>query len=183
MPTDDLTDRDRALWAAVARTVTPLGGPRPPQAGVEATAIPNPLPASTVPSRPRPSVAASRPPARPPAPAQLDGSWERRLARGLVEPDRTLDLHGLRLDAAWERLDGAVGAVVAGGGRVLLVIAGRDRGPDVRGQPGARGRIRAKLADWLNAGVHARRVLAIRPAHARHGGAGAVYVVLKRADR
>lgn len=100
--------------------------------------------------------------------------------KGLVEPDRVLDLHGLRLDAAWERLDATMSALVRGGGRVLLVIAGRDRGPDVRHQPGARGRIRAKLPDWLDASPHSARIAAVRPAHARHGGAGAVYVILRR---
>ena len=166
-----LGDADRLLWERVTGSVTPLGERR----------------AARVPSMPLPSAsshASTRPPptpsARSPGTVQLDGGWERRLVKGVVEPDRTLDLHGLRLDAAWERLDGTLARMVAGGERVLLVIAGRDRGPDVRHQPGARGRIRAKLPDWLESGAHANRIAAVRPAHARHGGAGAVYVVLRR---
>ncbi len=173
MTPDELTDRDRALWAVVARTVTPL-------AGVAASPA---EPPATPPPAPRPLPPPAPPAPSRPGPAQLDGSWERRLARGQVDPDRTIDLHGLRLDAAWDRLDEAMAGLAAGGGRVLLVIAGRDRGPDVRGRPGARGRIRANLPDWLHAGAQASRILAVRPAHSRHGGAGAVYVVLKRARR
>jgi len=70
----------------------------------------------------------------------------------------------------------------ATGARVLLVIAGKPRGPEARDHRGnARGVIRAKLLDWLAASAHAGAIAAIRPAHQRHGGAGAVYVVLRRA--
>lgn len=166
-----LSDADRTLWAAVARTVTPLGerarppgSPAAPLAAVRRAALPAPTEVSP----------------RPRQPVQLDGGWERRLTKGQVQPDYALDLHGLRLDAAWERLESTVARLIERGGRVLLVIAGRDRGPDVRHQPGARGRIRATLPDWLHDSRHADRIAAVRPAHARHGGAGAVYVVLRR---
>ena len=169
MASDKLSDRDRALWAAVAGTVTPLG---------QTPVLLSPPAGARRPAQPPPPPPAVRPPTA--GPPQLDGGWERRLSRGLVEPDRVLDLHGLRLDAAWTRLDAALSAMVESGGRVLLVVAGRDRGPDVRHQPGARGRIRAKLPDWLAASPQADRVLAVRPAHRRHGGGGAVYIILRR---
>lgn len=168
----ELTDTDRTLWDRVARTVTPLGERQ--------VADPPPTPARA-PLSVRPAARAATP--LPRQPVQLDGGWERRLNKGVVEPDRTLDLHGLRLDGAWERLDAVLDQMVQDGGRVLLVIAGRDRGPDVRQQPGARGRIRAKLPDWLHASHHAGRIAAVRPAHRRHGGAGAVYVILRRDRR
>ena len=170
-----LTDADRALWSRVAASVTPLG-----QRGSVNPERPSAF--QSAPSQPATAIAVRSTP-RPAQSHQLDGGWERRLAKGQVEPDRVLDLHGLRLDGAWARLDQAVESLVTSGGRVLLVIAGRDRGPDVRGQPGARGRIRAKLPDWLDAGPHAGRIAAIRPAHARHGGAGAVYIVIRRDRR
>jgi len=37
------------------------------------------------------------------------------------------------------------------------------------------------VLDWLAAGTHASRIAAVRGAHPRHGGAGALYIVLKRA--
>ena len=41
--------------------------------------------------------------------------------------------------------------------------------------------IRAAVADWLAASRFADRIAAVRTAHPRHGGAGALYVVLRRA--
>ncbi|MFD2780143.1 Smr/MutS family protein [Novosphingobium pokkalii] len=43
-----------------------------------------------------------------------------------------------------------------------------------------RGAIRAKLLDWLAASPYADRIAAVRPAQPRHGGTGAVYIVLRR---
>jgi DNA-nicking Smr family endonuclease len=44
-----------------------------------------------------------------------------------------------------------------------------------------RGAIRAKLLDWLAASPHAGRIAAVRAAQPRHGGDGAVYIVLRKA--
>ena len=64
---------------------------------------------------------------------------------------------------------------VAQGSRVILLITGR---PPRDG--GRRGVIHASFREWLAASRHARRIAAIRPAHLRHGGSGAFYVVLRR---
>jgi DNA-nicking Smr family endonuclease len=97
-----------------------------------------------------------------------------------MAPDFTLDLHGHGLDAAHGRLDAGLGQALAMGARVVLVIAGRPRPVDAADRGTARGAIRAKLIDWLAAGPHASRIAAVRGAHRRHGGAGAVYVVLRK---
>jgi DNA-nicking Smr family endonuclease len=111
----------------------------------------------------------------------LDGSWERKLAKAEIAPDFTLDLHGHTLDAAHARLNGGLALAIAQQARVVLVITGRPRPVDAADRGSRRGAIRAKLLDWLAAGPHAARIAAVRPAHQRHGGSGAVYVVLKRA--
>jgi DNA-nicking Smr family endonuclease len=108
----------------------------------------------------------------------LDAGWDRKLTRGLVQPDFTLDLHGASLDAAHARLDHGLTLALAQGARLVLLITGRDRPSEDRR---SRGVIRRKFLDWLTAGPHASRIAAIRPAHPRHGGAGAVYLVLRRA--
>jgi DNA-nicking Smr family endonuclease len=107
----------------------------------------------------------------------LDASWDRKLAQGVVPPDFTLDLHGHTLDAAHARLDHGLALALAQGARVVLLITGRERPSEDRR---SRGVIRRKFLDWLAHGSHASRIAAIRPAHPRHGGAGAVYIVLKR---
>ena len=110
----------------------------------------------------------------------LDGSWERKLAQARIEPDFTLDLHGYTLDAAHARLDHGLTLALAQGARLVLVIAGKPRPVDAADRGSKRGAIRAKLIDWLAAGPHASKIAAVRGAHQRHGGAGAVYVVLRR---
>jgi DNA-nicking Smr family endonuclease len=110
----------------------------------------------------------------------LDASWEKKLARAALHPDFTLDLHGHSLDAAHVRLDHGLAQAVAMGARLVLVITGKPRGAEAADRGNRRGAIRAKLLDWLAAGPHASRIAAVRGAHRRHGGEGAVYIVMKR---
>lgn len=178
------------MWAQVAQTVTPLPGRRRRvvEGASPVVAPPEPsLPPPPKPPRGRvpPPLPAPAPP--PPAPRPLDrhgldANWDRRLGKGTVAPDFTLDLHGASLDAAHARLEHGLTLAATQGARVVLVITGRPRphdGPADRGL--TRGAIRAKLLDWLAHGSHAGRIAAVRGAHPRHGGAGAVYVVLRKA--
>ena len=175
------------MWRRLAATITPLYPPAP--------LLPKSLPPSptiAAPPRPAPRLRGRVPPPLPvstPPPARpvplstqgLDGSWDRKLAKGPIEPDRTVDLHGLTLDAAHARLDIAIAEALAGQARVILLIAGKPRPHDENDARGnRRGVIRAKLLDWLAASRHAPRIAAVRPAQPRHGGIGAVYVVLRR---
>lgn len=180
-----LSQDEARLWARLARTVAPLPGKPSPEA--VKTARPAPAP----PAKPLASARAAPPSAAPrsePRPVSsrpldregLDGSWERRLARGTLAPDFTLDLHGHGLDAAHARLDAGLGQALIMGARVVLLITGRPRPVEAADRGSHRGAIRAKLIDWLAAGPYASRIAAVRAAHRRHGGAGAVYVILKR---
>lgn len=99
----------------------------------------------------------------------------------------TIDLHGYTLASAHKALEQALDHAYARGLRVLLIIAGRqragaDRAPLYPDEARPRGAIRAALNDWLAASPHAARLVAMRPAHASHGGGGAVYLVLRRPD-
>lgn len=162
---------ERALWAKVIATVRPL---HPSEPEVEA-----PAPANSAASKATlPPHRAPRPlPARKSAPGEtLDGTWDRRLSRGLVQPDVTVDLHGHTLHSAYTLLDNRLDQAVAGGARILLLITGKPP----RERPAERGRIRAAVGDWLAASRHAGSIAAVRGAHPRHGGAGALYIVLRR---
>jgi DNA-nicking Smr family endonuclease len=72
----------------------------------------------------------------------LDGSWDRKLASGAVQPDRIVDLHGMSLDSAWRAIDHALERAIDAGERVVLLITGHHR-------PGAppveRGKIRRRF--------------------------------------
>jgi DNA-nicking Smr family endonuclease len=165
-----LSAEERALWRRVVESVRPLHGEtaRPPEP------IEPPPPGL---AQPRTAPAPPPPPAKKPVPGTtLDGSWDRRLARGLVAPDRSLDLHGHNLANAWDLLDRRLEQAVADGARLLLLITGKPPGD----ASGKRGRIRAAIGDWLAASRHAANIAAVRNAHPRHGGAGALYIILRR---
>ena len=127
-----------------------------------------------------PPPSASRPVPLPVPRSTLDGSWDRRLRDGSVAPDRTLDLHGMNLDAAWRAIDRGLERAIAMGERVVLLITGHHRPGD---PPVRRGAIRAAVHDWLAASRHAGAIAAVRGAHRRHGGGGSLYVILRRSNR
>jgi DNA-nicking Smr family endonuclease len=97
------------------------------------------------------------------------------MAKGGVQPDVTIDLHGHTLASAYARLDMALGQAKAADMRLMLLITGKARAPD-----SGRGAIRGAVADWLASSRHAGEIAAVRNAHPRHGGDGALYIVLRR---
>ena len=60
------------------------------------------------------------------------------------------------------------------GKRAVLVITGKGALADGGGV------LRRNAPNWLMASPLAGRILTIQPAHTRHGGDGAVYVLLRR---
>lgn len=111
-------------------------------------------------------------------PAMLDGHWDRRIKRGGVVPDISIDLHDANLSRAYARLDGALEQAIAQKFKVILLVTGKPRAHD-RASGEGRGAIAALVRDWLAASRHARHISAVRNAHPRHGGAGALYIMLK----
>ncbi|QNO29077.1 Smr/MutS family protein [Sphingopyxis sp. OPL5] len=181
-----LAPDESALWKRVAATVTPIARQSVPLA---AAAPPTVKPPKTPPRTVAPLAAGPPAPLPPPrrihSAATLDGHWDRRLRKGLVRPDMSIDLHGHTLASAQTLLDESIHRGLIRGARVLLVVAGRlrpgaDRLPQMHGDPRPRGAIRASLPDWLAYSSHADQIVALRPAHISHGGAGAVYVILRR---
>jgi len=180
-PPRGLSADEAALWARVALTVTPFR-PQPakpaPASPVPAVQPQSPVKRAAPKGRIPPPLAAPRP---SPAPAPgLDSSWERKLAQASIDPDFTLDLHGYTLDQAHGRLDQGLMQAKAMDARLVLLITGKSRPVDAADRGRRRGAIRAKVLDWLAAGPHAGDIAAIRNAHRRHGGEGALYLVLRR---
>lgn len=182
MPDRRLPAEEAALWARVAATVTPLAPAHPARLPTPTPVLPVHAAAPVL--REEPPPAARRGPGRvspvgrPPAPPSdtLDGGWDRRLRRGVVVPDRSVDLHGHTLATAQAALDHALARAVGDGARVLLVVTGK---PPRDGQ-GRRGLIRASIFDWLGHSRHGLHIAAVRNAHPRHGGMGALYLILRR---
>ncbi|QIQ87875.1 Smr/MutS family protein [Erythrobacter sp.] len=180
-----LSPEERAAWARLAESVTPLPGRVPPPVKQPGPTRPGkqarPAAAKSPPAKPRPQPSPRAPAPRPRFSSELDSHWNRRLKAGRVTPDLTLDLHGHTLDTAHSRIMDGLDQARAMGARVVLVVAGRERPVDPADRMERRGAIRAKLLDWLAASRHADSVAAVRRAHIRHGGEGALYLVLKRA--
>lgn len=190
-PPRGLSADEAALWARLAHTVTPLKRREPaPLVRPKEAAPPSQL-------APQPFVAVKKvkgrvPPPRPvPAPPHLsapspkaspglDSHWERRLAKATLDPDFTLDLHGHTLDQAHVRLDMGLAQAKAMGARMVLLITGKPRPVEHADRGEKRGAIRAKILDWLASGPHGSDIAAIRNAQRRHGGDGALYLVLKK---
>ncbi|MEM1051231.1 MAG: Smr/MutS family protein [Pseudomonadota bacterium] len=182
-----LSETEQRAWARLASSVTPMPGKEAPLVKEVVKAQPKPSP--NLPSRPKSEPLAKRPLMRANSPVQirrpmgsagLDGSWNRKLKSGQITPDYTLDLHDHNLDRAYNRIMSGLDQARAMGARVVLVIAGRERPVDPADRSSKRGAIRAKLLDWLAVSRHADSIAAVRRAHIRHGGEGALYLVLKR---
>lgn len=175
-----LSADEAALWRRVLASVRPMPGKR--------VSPPQPLTLTRAPAAPAAPAPVVRPVADRKLPRAkpsvrigetLDGAWDRRLARGLVSPDTSIDLHGHGLASAYDVLDQELARAIDHGARVVLLVTGKPPRPESE-RPHARGAIRAAVGDWLAGSRHAHRIAAVRGAHPRHGGAGALYIVLRR---
>ncbi|HEX4192911.1 MAG TPA: Smr/MutS family protein [Stellaceae bacterium] len=147
------------------RSVTPLR-PEPPEAIV---AAPPPPPRETksrrVPASPQPA-----PPARAAKTIDaLDRRTATRLKRGTLAIEARLDLHGMTQSEAHDALTRFIARAQKHGSRAVLIITGKS------------GVLHGTVPRWLEEGDNRGRILAIRRAHAQHGGEGALYLMLRRA--
>ena len=162
-----LSPEEQALWQRVVESVRPLHGPHakarsrhPPSAAEGAAARP----------------ASPAPPRKAEPGTTLDGSWDKRLSRGLVQPDRIVDLHGHSLATAYDLLDRRLEQAAATGDRVLLLITGKA----ARAAPSGAARSARRSATGSPPRATPASIAAVRGAHPRHGGSGALYIVLRR---
>lgn len=191
-PPRGLTADEADAWSRVAASVVPLDPREPatkirqPVAETARKVIAKPAlkakPAKRVPPPPPKTASAPAMPRkpRPIGSGGLDSHWDKRLKTGVIDPDFTLDLHGHGLDAAHARLERGIAQARSMGARLVLVVTGKPRPVDAADRASKRGAIRAKILDWLAAGPHADAIAAIRKSHRRHGGDGAIYIVLRR---
>jgi DNA-nicking Smr family endonuclease len=164
-----------ALWRSAMRDAKPLKHPQAPDKPTTAppAAEPPPKPVRPKPAAPAPPRAA--PPALVPGRAAgVDKRLAERLRRGQLSIEATLDLHGLTQEEAHRRLDGFLADAAQAGHRCVLVITGKGIW---RSEAGV---LREMVPRWLNEAPNRARVLAIAHAQPRHGGLGALYVLLKR---
>ncbi len=173
MPPRRLAPDEAALWARVAASIRPLTGRVVPVVAPAPRPIRDVGPHSAPPPRRAPSANRVAVDA-----ATLDGGWDRQIRTGRLSPDLTVDLHGYTRDRAYALLTRMVVEAAGSGARVMLVITGKGARDSADGD--RRGIIRASLRDWLHGPDLRPYIAALRPAHPRHGGGGAWYIILRR---
>ena len=179
-----LDSTEKSLWGKVIATVKPMhGGKAKPVPAATPSADKAAL-AKFLSIKPKPVPADSKPRHVPvqakiaPVPHNLDGHWDRRITRGSILPDVSIDLHDASLSLAYNRLDSALEQTISQRMKVVLLVTGKPRAHD-RASGEGRGAIAAVVRDWLAASRHAQHISAVRNAHPRHGGSGALYIMLK----
>lgn len=194
-----LSHEDRELWRHVTRGVSRIDAkgrvssratPKPPEpVPSEMPVLPasqrTPAPAAPTP-RPRTRTQNNAAPAAPPKPAELDRRKLRRIAKGRERIEARIDLHGMRQSEAHVALRGFLFRCFQDGLRRVLVITGKGgtaEADDWTWRERERGVLRRNVPRWLAEPELAALVIAVAPAHARHGGDGALYVTLRNAIR
>ena len=176
-----VSEEERALWHAVAKTATPLkrrrrSEPKPASAAPSAKPVAKPAKPRTKPSPPAPAPPAARPPH---ALAHglsigIDKRQAERFRGGRLPIEGRIDLHGRTQQQAHDALQDFLARAFAAGKRCVLVITGK-------GMTAAKtGVLKENVPRWLNEPSLRRSVLAFDYAEPQHGGEGALYVLLKR---
>ncbi len=169
-----LSDEDRVLWNRVARTVTAYTGKSAAAIPDEPEAAPaTPRKKANAPVRANPTV--QPPPAHDLQP--IDRSVYRKLSRGRVPIEATIDLHGLTQSQAHHLLRRFLHDARQRGLRHVLVITGKGRSNDGDGV------LRRVVPLWLTMPDFAGLASGVQPAARGHGGEGALYIRLKRKEK
>jgi len=166
---------DHALWEAVKKTIEPLRKSAKPAAAGAADP-----PIAARPQKSKPHAAPASPerivPALPPL-AAIDRRARQKIARGRVEIEARIDLHGMKQNEARERLAAFLHRAQARGKSLVLVITGKGT---VAPEGAERGVLRRAVPLWLSLAEFRPLVIGFEEASPAHGGAGALYVRIRK---
>lgn len=122
--------------------------------------------------------------------SDIDRKSQERIRRGKIEVDAKIDLHGMRQSEAHQALIARISRARLDGKRVLLVVTGKGASKDASGGGPSDGSdpfwargggvLKAQVPKWLREDPLRSMIFSVQQAHQRHGGAGALYVFLKR---
>ena len=97
------------------------------------------------------------------------------ITRGNYKIDKILDLHRYSREQAYSELMKFLDNACEQKYRMVLIITGKGNS-----SPGKRSILKSSLLNWLETYNSSERFLYIGYAHPKHGGNGAVYIVLKK---
>jgi len=179
-----LSAEEIELWLNVTRSVARRPGSGSPQS-TQPRNEPEPQAREAGAHLPQGASAETRlsPVARkaPPPLAPLERRLRQELARGRATPDAALDLHGLHRQEAFAALREFLAKAQIEGARLVLVVTGK--GARTTSTDGTSGVLRKSVPIWLRGAEYRTIVLGFEEASRPHGGAGALYVRLRRRDR
>jgi DNA-nicking Smr family endonuclease len=174
-----LTQDEHALWTTVTRSVAPLRRRKAAPAEPAAEPLPAPPPAKSQ-SRPAAPSAGPTAPSKPPPLAPLGRRLRQKLGRGAEPVDARIDLHGMTQAGAHAALLRFLLRAQHDGAKVVLVITGKGARPGA--DPYAeRGVLKRQVPLWLESAELRGLVVGFESANIGHGGAGALYVRVRRA--
>jgi DNA-nicking Smr family endonuclease len=181
---------DFHLWTSVAETIEPLRRKGLLKLGSGTLPIPEPepTPALKAPPKKQPPKKPFLPPYQAPSQPmrvvdrEVDPAIHKKVRRGRIDIDGTIDLHGLTQAEARETLRRYIGARAARGDRTLLVITGKGKPTenDYISAMTERGILRTMLPIWLSEPGLSHLISGWSLAARGHGGEGAWYVRLRR---
>ena len=173
----ELSIEDRILWSKVARSVDPIAGrliPCVPEISEIDSAHKNGAISLVNPVAHPPYQPASQAGRQKNASSSIDLPTRRKLSKGRLSIDATIDLHDLDQAEAHGMLLAFLHRAHAAGLRHVLVITGKGS------SHGSAGVLRRMVPSWLKTAPFTGMVSGYDNAARHHGGEGAIYVRLKR---
>ena len=121
------------------------------------------------------------PPAQDKTTLKMDQKAFKRMTRGRLKPEATLDLHGSTLAQAHALLVQFIQRNFHANRRLVLVITGKGiKHSPLADEREGYGILRKQAPIWLSSPPCKDKILHVCQAHVKHGGSGALYVYLTR---
>ncbi len=109
--------------------------------------------------------------------SQMDGSLAKRFKREEFKPQAVLDLHGITEKAAFDRVCDFIKSAYDSGKRCVLIITGKGLDEEIFS---TRGVLRKSVPQWLSGSEISPLILAYKNPSEALGGAGALYILLRK---
>jgi len=166
-----LNPEERKLWGEITRSVAPLQ--RAPAERSLSDGAGKTAPLGKAAARVVAAVAKPAPRLEP-----FDRRLKQRLARGSEAIGDRIDLHGKTQTEAHAALLSFLRRAQEDGAKFVLVITGKGRA--ARDDLSERGVLKRQVPQWLSLPEFRGYVSGVEDAHVGHGGAGALYVRIRR---
>ena len=173
-----LSAEEHTLWESIAKQIKPLRKKHRAITVLTMSPTPEAPIAAKAAAQAKPIPAVAPLPQKPVTPPLVPlGRRERsQLSRGRKEIEARLDLHGMTQSRAHRALAGFLHRAHGDGLTFVLVITGKGK----IGAESERGVLRRQVPQWLSQPELRTLVVGFEEAHIGHGGAGALYVRIRR---